>query len=646
MSVIGLRVGPFEIIEPATVPEPGDWYRARRTGMTRRQPSEVLVKMLSPDAEGPERAALQSEFDNLRAMEDPRVPEAVALYEGIGALAISAPDGITFDDIVEARSRGSIAMTPSTLVDLALEVAETLQHAHHRNRHHGHLGGGNIRLSTSGKVHLFGFATGHRGDVAPEWISPERARGEPTGPATDQWSLAAILAGLISGRAPWAGEEASAAINGDLEPIVEPIERQWPALSRLFRRMLDPDPENRYPSMQPVRQELLALSRKAGGTSEKRDLGKLMARRVERTVTPDGASTDGPHDPAEGSRDPESPLPADLDEETEARTEAQTQAHAVDTDAVTVHEPPTASGPPSTAEEMQPPPAPRLPQAAEPPPVAARVEGADGSGRSAASAPEFDLPLVDERIDAVHPDLDSEEIPEVPEARRDGDLDLPGPAALDDDDDDALLAPAGALRPADDSGPALRPLGSDRGASDEDITDDPTERYNPALLRELDDLDDLDDLVDLPPSKRKAWSPPAAAAGSLDFSPAVDLTDDPDLESSDVGLPPDELARALAVDAERAFGEGPTAVPYTDVDDSVPPDTDPDSLLGPATQPPVDAVRAPLQAVAPELGEGVREAVREPTFEPPGPSAIQKYAPVLVLVMVLLMIAAIAVSVW
>ena len=107
MSMIGLRVGPFEIIEPAAVPEPGDWYRARRTGMTRRQPAEVLVKLLSPDAEGPERARLQSEYDNLRAMEDARVPAAISLFEGIGALAIDAPDGVSFDDIIAARAKGT-----------------------------------------------------------------------------------------------------------------------------------------------------------------------------------------------------------------------------------------------------------------------------------------------------------------------------------------------------------------------------------------------------------------------------------------------------------------------------------------------------------------------------------------------------------
>jgi serine/threonine protein kinase len=205
MSVIGLRVGPFEIVQSTVVPEPGDWYRARRTGMTRRQPTEVLVKLLPPDADAGARAALQAEYDSLRAMEDPRVPAAVALYEGIGAIAIDAPDGVGLDEVVRARKLGSLAMTPATLLDIALEVAETLQHAHHRNRYHGHLSASSVRLSSQGKLTLFGFACGPRAPD-PEWTSPERARGTPTGPATDQWALAALLAALISGSSPWDDE--------------------------------------------------------------------------------------------------------------------------------------------------------------------------------------------------------------------------------------------------------------------------------------------------------------------------------------------------------------------------------------------------------------------------------------------------------
>lgn len=281
MSMIGLRVGPFEIEEAVEVPSPGAWYRARRTGMTRRQPEEVLVRLLPEDADGSQRASLQAAFHNLRAVEDPRIPAAVALYEGVGGLAIDVPDGVSLQEVITARGKGTIALTPATLLDLALELAETLQHAHHRNRHHGHLEPSVVRLTSTGKVFIFGFEDPEIMPSEP-WISPERARGEACSGAADQWALAAMMAGLIAGVVPWDAEHT--AVDGRTSHLVAPIEEQWPALARLIRRMLESDPGNRHPSMHPVRQELLALARKARGTSERLELGRTMVRRLGRRV--------------------------------------------------------------------------------------------------------------------------------------------------------------------------------------------------------------------------------------------------------------------------------------------------------------------------------------------------------------------------
>jgi len=281
MSVIGLRVGPFEIVEKARIPEPGDWYYARRAGQTRRHPNEVLVRLLDPNASSAERADLQRQFDILRGIEDGRIPTAVALYEGIGALAVHAVRGTPLTELVTARAADEIQMTPSTLLDIALEIAETLQHMHHTGNVHGHLSGDNVLLAPDGKVWLFGIGQGADATASDGWQAPERARGEAPTQATDQWSLAAICSALVTGHAPWRSDDPSAeAVRGDAEAVIEPVMTQWPALARLLQRLLDGRPENRHPNMHPVRQELLALSRKAGGTSDRRDLGTLLAERI------------------------------------------------------------------------------------------------------------------------------------------------------------------------------------------------------------------------------------------------------------------------------------------------------------------------------------------------------------------------------
>ncbi len=281
MSVIGLRVGPFEVESEVAVPEPGRWYRAVRTGLTRKQPAEALVRVLGPEATPAERQELQRAFENLRSLEDARVPSPIAYYEGIGALAVAFVEGSPLTLLVDARTTDALPMSPGTLLDVALELAETLQHAHHKGRWHGHLWPGIVLLGADGKLWVWGFGPGHESDPPEAWLPPERARGLAGTPALDQWSLGAFIAALITGKAPWSGADPRAeSRRGDPSNIVGPIETQWPALGRLLRKMLDPQPENRFPSLQPVRQELLALARKAGGTSERHRLGSALAQLV------------------------------------------------------------------------------------------------------------------------------------------------------------------------------------------------------------------------------------------------------------------------------------------------------------------------------------------------------------------------------
>ncbi len=281
MSMLGLRVGPFEIVERVRVPEPGEWFRARRAGMTRRQPNEVLLRMLPPDASVEARAALQRNHERLSAIDDPRIPKAVAFYEGSGAMAVASVAGVSLSRALEGRRSGSIPMTPATLLDIVVDLAESLQRVHHRGAFHGHVSPEVVWLSTEGRLWIWGFGSPSE-ESQERWCPPERARGAALGMAADQWALGAMIASLITGHPPWRGEDPAAdALRGDPESMVAPVERQWPALGRLLRRMLDPHPQNRFASLHPVRQELLALSRKAGSASGRRELGGILAGELQ-----------------------------------------------------------------------------------------------------------------------------------------------------------------------------------------------------------------------------------------------------------------------------------------------------------------------------------------------------------------------------
>lgn len=294
MSLVGLRVGPFEIVEEAAVPEPGRWFRARRVTGPRQGPDEVWLGV----AEAPrDRVLLQGLHDTLRALDDPRLPTAVAFYEGSGAVALDAPEGVALSAVL---GRGEVTL--ATALDVAIDLAETLQHVHHRGGFHGRISADRVWIAEDGALRLWGL-----GGEAPAsgWEAPELARAEPLDERTDQWSLAALVASLLTGRTPWLDRAAARA--GDVSSLLAPVQR-WPAVGRLLGTMLDPRPERRLASMQVARQELLALARQLDSRSERRELAALAGRFREEPPVVEVAAAAEPR-PAAASGLPREDLP-------------------------------------------------------------------------------------------------------------------------------------------------------------------------------------------------------------------------------------------------------------------------------------------------------------------------------------------------
>ena len=316
----GERVGPFELIERLHVPEAGSWYRAERIGVSSRRPAFALVKRLEGDVGPSEREALQREHATLVALQDdPRIPTPVGHYDGAGAIAFEPVSGHSLAAWAEVRGEDGLGMSRATLLDIAIELAEAIKSSHHRGRHHGHIAPELVWLDETGKLTLWGFGPGP--DTAPPdaWLAPERARGEPTRGATDLWSLGALLAFLITGKAAWEGADlASAARRGDTGALIAPVAATWPAMARLLRQLLDNRPQNRPASIHPVQKELLALSRKEGVASDRHDLGARLAERFappepEPEPEPESVPTaiDEPEEPELSHDDPtDEPLPS------------------------------------------------------------------------------------------------------------------------------------------------------------------------------------------------------------------------------------------------------------------------------------------------------------------------------------------------
>lgn len=295
MGVVGEKVGPFEIVEPVWVPDPGRWYRARAsTG------EEALVR--AAGSERYDREAVARQWDVLGQITDPRVPTVLAHDPKRGLLAVSPAIGTPLSDAIEQRADESVVLTPATLLDVVLQLARAIEAAHDAGVVHGQLDPEQVVLTPTGDLYVFGFGTVRA--PGKGWIPPEVARGHQATEATDRWSVAAIAAGLVLGRPMW--DDPAEAEAGDVSTAVELIRRQWASLGEVLGAMLSREPEDRPtgPDVVSLLEELAAL---AGPDTERVELGDLLWSRRAAFMNPaDGGAPTAvpPTDASEEASDP------------------------------------------------------------------------------------------------------------------------------------------------------------------------------------------------------------------------------------------------------------------------------------------------------------------------------------------------------
>jgi serine/threonine-protein kinase len=180
--------------------------------------------------------------------------------QGTIYIAMEFLEGESLQDVIEARELGI-----KEVVDLGIQVAETLDYAHCKGVVHRDIKPSNIILSPSGQIKITDFGIAHIDDPAatmqtmagevmgtPAYMSPQQVMGQPTDGRTDLFSLGVILYELCTGGRPFGGE--GKGLNTVFNEILrddpkEParISAKVPTeLSAIIMKCLSKEPEGRF----------------------------------------------------------------------------------------------------------------------------------------------------------------------------------------------------------------------------------------------------------------------------------------------------------------------------------------------------------------------------------------------------------------
>ncbi|MGN6526380.1 MAG: protein kinase domain-containing protein [Burkholderiaceae bacterium] len=276
----GSHVGPWRIVREIARGGMGTvWLAERADGVMERRVALKLPRVAWDDAFAARLARERRILAGLEHAHIARLYDAGVDAQGRPWLAMEFVEGEPIDAWCSARAPALRAR-----VELLLQVADAMAHAHARLVVHRDLKPGNVLVTPEGEVRVldFGIAklidedaatatamTAHAGRAYTlAYASPEQVRGDPPGTASDLYSLGVLACELLAGARPYRVRRGSAA---ELEEQIlagEPPRASEvatdPATARALRgdldailaRTLRKSPSQRYPTMDAFARDL------------------------------------------------------------------------------------------------------------------------------------------------------------------------------------------------------------------------------------------------------------------------------------------------------------------------------------------------------------------------------------------------------
>jgi hypothetical protein len=298
-ALVGVRLGPYEIVAPLGAGGMGEVYRARDTRLGR----EVAVKVLPPHLLDSAEALARFERE-ARAVAALNHPHILALHDvgrdGTVAFAVTELlEGQTFRQLI-----ASGPMPARRALDVLAQVARGLGAAHERGIVHRDIKPENLFLTRDGRAKIldFGIATvAQTGTTTltrqmtepgtlvgtPAYMAPEQLAAQPATPRSDIFAFGIVAHELLTGAHPFSRKTAGemmAAILRDEPPPLDAGAASVPAgAARVLARCLEKDPGERPSSARDLGFYLqtIGASGDAGhGGAAPRDAPMLVGRHV------------------------------------------------------------------------------------------------------------------------------------------------------------------------------------------------------------------------------------------------------------------------------------------------------------------------------------------------------------------------------
>jgi len=238
-------------------------WRATDTRLNR----PVAVKVLKHEyADDPQfRTRFETEARNAAALQHAGIAGVFDYssdpgpdHSGSPYLVMELVDGQPLSTLLAQAKGAGRALDPAVVRDLVLQTADALAVAHAAGIVHRDVKPANLIVTPDRRVKVTDFGIARAADDAqitrtgavmgtPQYLSPEQARGNPSVPASDVYSLGVVAFECLAGRRPFEAESAVATALAHLQQPVPELPAELPEdLRSIVRRSLAKDPTQRY----------------------------------------------------------------------------------------------------------------------------------------------------------------------------------------------------------------------------------------------------------------------------------------------------------------------------------------------------------------------------------------------------------------